>query len=186
MQRAPSQTVLAVVRGALLTALLAAPVYAQQWAARISEAARVRVLTRTDGEYEGTLRPPVNDSLRIIGVRGVNAEPRPIAFAIANVTSVDVGTGGSPLKRGLLGVVFGAVGGGIIGAAIGSQKECAPYGTNKPGECYSYSGERGLATALFAVTGAGAGALLGGIIGLASAHESWQNVYTNTGPSPAP
>lgn len=165
---------------------LAMPLSAQRWSDLIPNGGRIRVLTRNDGEFEGAFRRPVDDSLRIVGSRGFNSEPRPIAFSMANVTKVDLRAGSTPARRGLKGLVIGAVGGGIIGAVIGNSKECARYGTNKPGECFSYSSEVGMVTAIFAVVGTGAGALLGGIIGMAGAHEDWQNVYVDRGPQPSP
>jgi hypothetical protein len=175
-----------LLRALLLTCLLGAPASAQRWPDRISEGAHLRVQTRTDGEYEGSFRRPADDSLRIIGSRGFNSEPRPIAFSMTSVTKVDVRTGGSPLRRGLAGLALGGVAGGIVGALIGNSKECARYGTNKPGECFSYSSEVGMVTAIFAVVGVGAGALVGGVVGMATSGEGWKNLYIERGAQPSP
>ena len=175
-----------LLRVLLLACLLGAPASAQRWPDRLSEGTRLRIQTRTDGEFEGTFRRPADDSLRIVGSRGFNSEPGPIAFSMASVTKVDVRTGGSPLRRGLAGLVLGGVAGGIVGALIGHTKECAPYGTNQPGECFSYSSEVGMVTAIFGVAGAGVGALLGSVAGMATSGEGWSTLYIDRGPQPSP
>ena len=171
-----------LLRALLWISVLAAPLSAQRWSDRLSEGQRLRVQTRLDGEYQGAYRRPVDDSLRIVGARGGETDPHSIAFALIDVTKVDVSTAGSPVTRGFAGLVFGAVVGGLVGAVLGNSKECAQKGSNKPGECYSVGGEGGLATALYGFAGAGAGALLGGLVGVASSDEGWAPVYVERAP----
>ena len=192
MTRSSSRALLAVVRVVLLTSALAAPLYAQRWSDLIPLGERVRVRTqKADEEFVGSFRPSPNDTLNILAdASGLYVAPSTIALPSAYVKAVDVNQGHSRIAHGLLGFVIGGVAGGLLGAVIGNHLDgnCTVGRPTNPvvGQCYSEGGEEHLGMAILGVFGAGAGAVLGGVIGAVSAPENWRNVYTDRGARSSP
>lgn len=192
MSRSSSRVVLAVVRAVLLTSVLTAPVHAQRWSDLIPVGERIRVRTqKQDEEYVGLFKPSPNDTLNILpDAGGLYVAPTTIPLPSVYVKAVDVSQGPSRMVHGLLGFILGGVTGGIVGAVVGNHLDsnCQVGRPTNPvvGQCYTEGGEQHLGMAILGVFGAGAGAVLGGILGAASAPENWRNVYNDRGPAPSP
>lgn len=149
-------------------AAFSSPARAQRLA-DLQQGARIRVQTRSHGDFVGNLESATSDTVKVRDGR------QTLAFSVADSKVISTSSGPSS-ARGMLrtGVTAGVLG-GIAGAAVGAMtyKPCNPDGAF---DCAFIPNTRSRATTFAAVSFGVTSLVIGGVVGAIRGSDNWTPV----------